>query len=903
MDAIALFRELADLSPSEREGYFASHHVPRALRAEVESLLRFDGGTSGSMRGSIAEAARDAAATGAIEDGPDAEIGPYRLVREIGRGGMGTVWLARRTDGSLKRSVALKLLRWDYLDRQLTERFSRERDILAALTHPNIARLYDAGVSHSGRPYLALEYVDGEPLTAYAEHQKLDVHARIVLFLQVVDAVQYAHRNLIIHRDLKPGNILVSADGVVHLLDFGIAKLLADAQSAAVATELTQEGGRPLTLEYASPEQIAGLALTTASDVYSLGVVLYELLCGTRPYRLGRGTKGELEAAILTAEPVPPSRATTDRKRTGSLRGDLDTIVLRSLKKDPAERYATSDAFARDLRNFLERRPVEARPDSRVYRLAKFWARHRAAVTAAAAVILVILTSLVFALVQMREARAQRDAALFEARRAAASLQLTSFLVGQARLSPGDPSVADRLKRSRDLVNRQFAGEPAIRAELLFDVAEKLAELRDLVTLGEVMDELAVVARETDLPWVQARYRCAAAELKMNEGETEAAAILLREAAIHLARERPPQFAASVACLVSESYLASLAGNIPLAVDRGQAATRLHEEQGQRDTTSYADAWAALITAYSFSGDTRSALDAVRRQRETYERLGQDDTFSYLTSLFLEATFLNRGGRRSEALARSTRLLEQAKARGVPDNQSELAYRAIILLGTGHAGEALALFDGAARWFEGQNMELDAIQMHIWAADTLLHLGSIRAARSRLDAHWPTIESHIAANNPSMTKGLRVLARLLAAEGRLAEARQTIQRATDLIEASKSPTYSGASSILQQAAVLALAGADSSLALRHINGALERSTRDAIDPLESADVGELLVTRARIHRTRGELSDADRDLAAARGHFKTTLPPEHPLVREAALAAVDLKAWSAMPPSPDGRDR
>ena len=312
MDAIALFRELADRTPSEREEYFARHDVPVALRAEVESLLRFDGATSGSVHGSIADAARHAV-TSAVEHGPDTEIGPYRLVRELGQGGMGTVWLARRTDGSLKRAVALKLLRWGYLDRQLAERFSRERDILAALTHPNIARLYDAGVSRSGQPYLALEYVDGEPLTAYAEHHQLDVHSRVLLFLQVADAVQYAHRNLIIHRDIKPGNILVSTDGVVHLLDFGIAKLLAEEQSAAMATELTQQAGRPLTLEYASPEQIAGAALTTASDIYSLGVVLYELLCGTRPYRLSRGTRAELEEAILTAEPEPPSRATTDR--------------------------------------------------------------------------------------------------------------------------------------------------------------------------------------------------------------------------------------------------------------------------------------------------------------------------------------------------------------------------------------------------------------------------------------------------------------------------------------------------------------------------------------------------------------------------------------------------------------
>jgi serine/threonine-protein kinase len=896
MDAIALFRELADLSPSEREEYFARHVVADPLRREVESLLDFDAGTTGPLRASIADAAALAltAPPRACREG--GEIGPYRLVRELGQGGMGTVWLAYRTDGSIKRPVALKLLR---LDRQFTERFSRERDILAALTHPNIARLYDAGVSQSDQPYLALEFVDGEPLTTYADHHQLEVRARLGLFLQVLDAAEYAHRNLVLHRDLKPGNILVTADSVVHLLDFGIAKLMAEETSAAVATELTQLAGRPLTPEYASPEQIAGTALTTASDVYSLGVILYELLCGAGPYRLERGSSAELEEAILTAEPLPPSRATTHRDTARTLKGDLDTIILKALKKDAAERYSTAEAFARDVRNFLEGRPVEARPDSRVYRLSKFWARHRTAVTGAAAVIIAILASLAFALVQMREARAQRDAAIFEARRAAASLQVTSFLVGQARSSPGDPSVAERLNRSRELVNRQFASEPAIRAELLFDIAEKLAELRDLMGLGEVMADIAAIARETDVPWIQARYRCATAELKMNEGDTQTASALLREAAIHLSRERPAHFAASVDCLVTESYLASLSDDLRLAVERGLQATRLHEDHGRRNTVSYADAWGALVTAYSYSGNTRGALDAVGRQRETYERIGQDDTFSYLTSLFMEATFLNRGGRRAEALARSAQVLELTKARAIPDNQTQLAYRAVILLGTGHASEALGLFDGAARWFETQKMELDAVQIHIWAADALIDLGSTRAARTRLDQHWARIEHHIAANNRSMTKGLRVQARLLAAEGRPAEARRTIRRATDLVAASKSPTYSGASAIFHQSALLALAGGDTSLALEHVDEALERSRRDAINPLESADLGELLVTRARIRRARGELPDADRDLAEARIHLRATLPSDHRLVQEASLAAASLQGTPQRRPAPD----
>ena len=513
-------------------------------------------------------------------------------------------------------------------------------------------------------------------------HTNSAIRERIALMLQVLDAVQYAHRNLVIHRDLKPGNILVSADHVVHLLDFGIAKLLPGEQAMTSATTLTEQGGRALTPDYASPEQIVGGAISTASDVYSLAVILYELVCGQPPYRLKRGSRAELEEAILTVEPAPPSRALTG-KAAKTVKGDLDTIILKALRKDPADRYLTADAFSRDLRHFLNREPVEARPYSRVYRLSTFVNRHRVAVSLATVVMATILASLGFALVQMREARAQRDAAVFEVKRAEASLQLTSFLVGEARVRPGDRAIVERLEKSRELIRRQFAAEPSVRAELLFEIADKFAELRDLKTLTDVMAEIGALARETDLPWLQARYRCATAELKMNEGESEAASVLMQEAFVQLERQRPPQFAAMVECLIDDAYLASLTGDSQRAIERGLQAARLHEERGLTNTNSYAEAWSGLTTAYSFAGDVRKALAATRKARDTYVRLGQDDTFSHLTALFLEATFLNRGGRRAEALARSSDVLERSRARGLPDNHTQLVYRGIILLGTG----------------------------------------------------------------------------------------------------------------------------------------------------------------------------------------------------------------------------
>ncbi len=347
---------------------------------------------------------------------PGALIGPYRLASELGQGGMGAVWLAERADGEVRRPVALKLPLVSLHSHTLAERFTRERDILAQLTHPRIARLYDAGITDRGQPYLALEYVEGEKITSYCDQRRLGLKPRLQLFLQVLGAAQYAHTNLIVHRDLKPANILVNNEGDVRLLDFGIAKLLTDGE--ANETELTRIGGRALTPDYASPEQIAGNTVTTASDVYSLGVVLYELLTGGRPYKLKRDTRSGLEEAILGAEPARPSQAatgetttqargTTPKRLSRGLRGDLDTIILKALSKQPSQRYATADAFAQDIERYLAGQAVLAQPESAWYRSRKFVLRNKLAVGSAVAVIAALSIGLGIALREARIAQVQ----------------------------------------------------------------------------------------------------------------------------------------------------------------------------------------------------------------------------------------------------------------------------------------------------------------------------------------------------------------------------------------------------------------------------------------------------------------------------------------------------------------
>jgi serine/threonine protein kinase/Tfp pilus assembly protein PilF len=405
-------------------------------------------------------------------ENPGDQIGPYRLVRQLGAGGMGTVWLAERTDGLIPRPVALKLPQRALQHAGLAERMAREREILASLNHPNIARLYDAGISSDGQPYLALEYIAGVPIDAYCDQHRLDMEARLQLFLQVARAVAHAHTKLVVHRDLKPGNILVTEDGQARLLDFGVAKLL-DPQ--ALNSGLTELAGPAMTPDYASPEQIAGEPITTASDVYALGVVLYELLTHERPYKLKRQSRGALEEAILHSDPEPPSRIAREPATRKRLRGELDSIVLKALKKNIDERYATVNAFAEDIERHLTHRPVLAQPDSLWYRSRKFVRRNKLAVAAAASVLLTVLAGSVVSIWQARVALAEQHRAEEVKEFLASTLRDADPYQGPGRA----PSVKDLLRQARERVDR-IESRPDLRVELLTLIGSSLLNLEDL---------------------------------------------------------------------------------------------------------------------------------------------------------------------------------------------------------------------------------------------------------------------------------------------------------------------------------------------------------------------------------------------------------------------------------------
>jgi non-specific serine/threonine protein kinase/serine/threonine-protein kinase len=460
-----VFHAAAALDGGARRAYVREACADDAeLRAELERLL-----AAHDRAGAFIERPALASAAEWVDGAEPSEgrrIGAYRIVREIARGGMGTVFLAERADGQYEQRVAVKVIKRGMDTEFVLERFRAERQILASLDHPNIARLIDGGTTDDGLPYFAMEYIAGRPIDAWADERRLSVAERLRLFLQVCDAVAYAHQHLVVHRDIKPLNILVTPEGAPKLLDFGIAKVLHADPDARTSTVT---GLRLLTPDYASPEQVEGRHATTASDVYSLGVVLYELLTGRSPYRPRSRAPLDVAEAVRTTEPQRPSAVVAERLRR-RLRGDLDTIVLTALRKEPSRRYGSVEQLAGDVRRHLEGRPVLARPDTLRYRAGKFARRNRVAVAAGAVVLLALVGGTVATASQARAAREQ-------ARRAEAA---------QAR------------------AERRFADVRRLANTVLFDYHDAIKDLPGATPVRErlvrdalaYLDTLALDARE-----------------------------------------------------------------------------------------------------------------------------------------------------------------------------------------------------------------------------------------------------------------------------------------------------------------------------------------------------------------------------------------------------------------------
>lgn len=438
------------------------------LRREVESLLESHDGDSKFLETPAAQINRASFAFGRDDENeypPGYQLGPYKFEKRIGRGGMGSVWLATRFDSEYKKHVAIKLVNRGMDSQEILRRFRMERQVLASLDHPNIAVLIDGGSTPEGMPYLVMEYIEGVRIDQYCEAHKSRITDRLSLFRAVCSAVQYAHQNLVVHRDIKAGNILVTADGVPKLLDFGIAKLLRS-DSSTLDLAQTRPEMRPMTLDYASPEQVRGDPITTATDVYSLGVLLYRMLTGKMPYGAAGGTQTGMQNAILETEPIPPSavvltdaqiaipeatqkiEAITEsregaRKRLRSkLAGDLDTIILKALRKEPHKRYASVEQFSEDIRRYVEGRPVIARMDTPGYRWAKFVKRNYVGVLTGAMVAAVLAITAGVSTKRAWDANSARIEAQRRYVSAQRELMHSASALGVAQMEAGDKTAS-----------------------------------------------------------------------------------------------------------------------------------------------------------------------------------------------------------------------------------------------------------------------------------------------------------------------------------------------------------------------------------------------------------------------------------------------------------------------------
>ncbi|HMN46275.1 MAG TPA: serine/threonine-protein kinase [Povalibacter sp.] len=719
------------------------------LREDVESLLR--------MHDDPDDSPGDSSVSIAPQIRIGSRIGAYRLIEPLGRGGMGEVYRAERADDQYHAQVAIKLVRTDHDPAQVAWRFRSERQILASLEHRNIARLIDGGTTVDGVPYLVMELIEGEPIDRYCDTHQLGVNDRLRLFLQVCAAVSFAHQRLVVHRDLKPGNILVTADGSVKLLDFGIAKLLERAPDESPRDQ-TATQWRVMTIEYASPEQVRGGVITTVSDVYSLGVVLYRLLTGQSPYRSATDTIERMAEIIGDSVPTRPSvavgedadRATTERNDEQSLgmrrvqrrlQGDLDNVLLMALRKEPQRRYASVDQLAADLRSYLEGRPVLARGDALSYRATKFVARHRYAVAAGVLGTLALIAGIVTTTWQARIAAEQSRIAREEAgKQRAVQSFLTALFDRNTRMQPDAAKarsmpVQELLVAAGDRVLQEFSDTPAVHIEVMNTVARLLLDIDEFDRAGTLWGESARIAREHRLTdqdsYVEALIGTATAARLLGRGAEAIAArdegialldargdrdsllraralsttvaqlatdpqreIELVRSAVELFARRYPTQPAYFAAVYTLGHLQRTQGDMRGAVERFSEATRIFEQTGSRDFTN-------LGASYAWGAFCRMQLGQVDEALADYEKgiallrrhAGGNSIFTRV-QLGLYAEALQQSGQLALAREQFDAVLTPTLlAKPTPAEFDTAVYRASGQLAEGRPREALATLD------------------------------------------------------------------------------------------------------------------------------------------------------------------------------------------------------------------
>jgi len=817
-----------------------------------------------------------------------AVLGQYRLLREVGQGGMSCVWLAERCDGHFSREVAVKLPFAGPPHARMVERFKREREILAALTHPNIARLYDAGVGAFEQPYLAMEYVSGTPLTLHCDSNTLTVRERLGLFLQVLGAVGFAHSHLVLHRDLKPSNIQVTAEGRVVLLDFGIAKLLSPEVSAdALQTEMA---GRMLTPGYASPEQISGSALCAMTDVYSLGVVLFELLVGERPFGSQYNSRRALEEAILTQDPPRPSqlvtmetraaaRRTTPRKLAQMLRGDLETVVLKALKKVPDQRYPSVDAFARDIRNYLANLPVNARPDSSWYRARRFVSRHKWQVAAAVVTSLSIVAGAGTTAWQAREVAQQRDRALALASRNRAINDFTSMLIGEAASSDKPVTVKQMLVRSENLAKTGTVGDEDDRAAVLEMIATLYIAAGDSGKSVQVLEHaLSLVENATDAQ-LKSRLTCLHAMMIGDGGRMEAALENIERELAHL--DSDPETASF--CLNSIANVSLRAGDADGTLRYGLQALERFRSGAHSSPADEAELLGTIGYGYRLSRDNAQANRYYGLALQKYIEVGREHSPNALMMLNNWGLVSTSSGVPKRALEIYERILGILEARD-PDGSPPPALifnRARALEGIGRFAEAKAGYEQSLQLGrQTNNVAAEGLALAALAGVSE-QIGDRSAAVRYLRELDERLGESISSYAAMAARRDIVQGRLAAAEGDFGRARALFDA---VLGAGKNSVWKD-EVLLNKAEAELLAG-DATAALVTARAALDGAVSRRGGLPYSHNAGRAWLVIGRALRAKGELAPAHDAFASATDQLANTVDAVHPaLVRARELLA------------------
>jgi serine/threonine protein kinase len=808
-------------------------------------------------------------------------VGPYLVESEVGRGGMGSVWRARRVDGRFEGTVAIKFVHVYWLGRTAEERFRREGRMLGRLDHPNIARLIDAGVIDESQPYLVLEYVEGEPIDAYCDRLELGLEARVALFQGVLAAVGHAHSHLIIHRDLKPANVFVTSEGIVKLLDFGVATLLTQEGAAA----LTQTSAQALTPQYAAPEQLLGRPVTTATDVYSLGLVLYVLLTGAHPRTGGASSAPELINAVVKQEvPRPSAVATGPVSRRRALEGDLDTILGKALKMDPAERYNSVQAFAEDLRRFLSHEPIGARPDTVPYRVAKFVRRNRGSVAAGLLVAVGLIGTSAFALTQMLSARTQRDRALEEARHANAEADLTQYILDDklSRLSPD--AEGQRLDRARQFLAARFRNDPVLAARLLIDVSGSYIDIGDFRTAAQVAREAETIGHRFDDAGILGQLACVRTEDLAIARDFTAARIQLAQGLAQMRRLNPipPDFEAE--CATAEAFVVQADGDFSRAIDHLRTTVGDLDRAGMHGASRYLAASNDLARALAIGGQYHEALEVGNRNVALVSEMGRADTNAYLAYVNGVCSALRNGGQPARAVAyidASTAKIRHDANYADMGAGSESCW-ALSRLDSGQPQQSEAAILEAASKAEQGGVTYVATLLRASAVICALARADLATAEVRWANLLPDEEQRLAANE----KGIEVV-RLLLVGARLDMARhrpdaalKSLERAGALIASRRQRTNPDARELEALRISVLMAEHRYVEALQHAQTALELARISAVDPKSSSWVGEALVLRARAEAAAGR-NTAPATAQEALSHLVANLDPTHPLIAQA----------------------